>query len=91
MISGSRTAGSLSSGAITVLDFCTLYCSIDNVRLLLVVATGRLLGCVPFPAFLVGDLCLLLANWPDVSWTIVFGVRDKENPRRGIGGPAYCQ
>jgi len=34
---------------------------------LFVVATDRFLGCVLSAAFLVGDLCLLFANWPDGS------------------------
>jgi hypothetical protein len=49
---------------------------------LFVVATDRLFGCVPSTTFLVGDLCLLIANWPDGSWDgCVWGARRGKSPK----------
>lgn len=49
---------------------------------LFVVATDRLFGCVPSAAFLVDDLCLLLANWPVGSWDdCVWGTRRGKSPK----------
>jgi hypothetical protein len=48
---------------------------------LVVVATDRFFGYVPSTTFLVGDLYLLLANWPDSSWDdYIWGARRGKSP-----------